>query len=312
MSKAKKKANAKPSASRASKKTTAKKTTAKKTTAKKRARSPQPAREPQTKIIAVANHKGGCGKTTTSVNLAAELGRRGHSVILIDMDPQANASLHIGYVHPSETPVGLAELLLGDLDLLPQAIQEETTLPNVSLISGSLELGYVEDRLREDAPRPSEELAQKLSPLVGLYDVIIIDCPPSLKLLSSNALAAATHVIIPIESGSQYGLYGVSDLIRHIDKIKRINPSLELLGALLVRHDPRLTVCKLIEAAAEEQLGQLLSTRIPSTTKVNQSVILKQSLSGIDARSKIAVAFRALAEDIATTLNLTRSLGEGS
>lgn len=262
---------------------------------------------PKAKIIAIANHKGGCGKTTTSVNLASELGRSGHSVLLIDMDPQANASLHIGLKHPSEVPISCAELLLGDIELLPQSIQEETTLKNVSLIGGSLNLGYAEDKLREDAPRPSEELAQKISPLVNFFDVIIIDCPPSLKLLSGNALAAATHVIVPIESGSQYGLYGVSDLMKHIEKIKRINPGLTLLGGLLIRHDRRLTVCKLIEGAAEKQLGKLMPNKIPSTTKVNQAVILKQSIFDVDHSSKVARAFYELAKTVSERLELTRS-----
>ena len=262
---------------------------------------------PKAKIIAIANHKGGCGKTTTSVNLASELGRSGHSVLLIDMDLQANASLHIGLKHPSEVPISCAELLLGDIELLPQSIQEETTLKNVSLIGGSLNLGYAEDKLREDAPRPSEELAQKISPLVNFFDVIIIDCPPSLKLLSGNALAAATHVIVPIESGSQYGLYGVSDLMKHIEKIKRINPGLTLLGGLLIRHDRRLTVCKLIEGAAEKQLGKLMPNKIPSTTKVNQAVILKQSIFDVDHSSKVARAFYELAKTVSERLELTRS-----
>lgn len=257
-----------------------------------------------TKIIAIANHKGGCGKTTTAVNLAAELGRAGKNVLLIDMDPQANASLHIGHKHPSEVPVTCAELLLGEIDLLPQAIYERTTLKRVSLIYGSLGLGYAEDKLREEVPRPSEELAHKLSPLMGFYHVIIIDCPPSLKLLSSNALAAATHVIVPIESGSQYGLYGVSDLLKHINKLKRINPSLELLGALLIRHDKRLTVCKLVESAAQEQVGLLLPVRIPTSTKVNQAVILKQSIFDVDHSARVARAFYELAQHLIERLEL--------
>ena len=262
---------------------------------------------PRTEIIAIANHKGGCGKTTTAVNLAAELGRAGHSVLLIDMDPQANASLHVGLKHPSEVEVDCAALLLGGPELLTEAIHEETALQNVSLIYGSLALGLAEDKLREDSPRPAEELAQKLAPALGVYDAIIIDCPPSLKLLSSNALAAATHVIIPVESGSQYGLYGVSDLTRHIEKIKRVNPALSVLGALLVRHDPRLTVCKLIEEAAQEQLGQLIPVRIPTSTKINQSVILKQSAHDTDKGSKVARAFEELATHIAERLSLSRT-----
>lgn len=153
------------------------------------------------KIITVANHKGGCGKTTTVVHLASELANLGNKVLVIDLDPQANASLHIGIQHPSEIVVTTAELLVGDISLLADALQEETNFEKVSLIYGSLNLGKTEDQLKEEAPRPSEELNIKLELLKDLYDFILIDCPPSLKLLTSNALASSTHVIIPIESG---------------------------------------------------------------------------------------------------------------
>ena len=116
-----------------------------------------------------------------------------HRVLVIDLDPQANASLHIGIQHPSEISVTTAELLLGDITLLTEALQEETQIENVSLIYGSLSLGKAEDQLKEEAPRPSEELTIKLELLKDLYDFILIDCPPSLKLLTSNALASATH-----------------------------------------------------------------------------------------------------------------------
>lgn len=256
-----------------------------------------------TKVISVANHKGGCGKTTTVVHLSSELAELGNKVLVIDLDPQSNASLHIGVKHPSEVETTSAELLLGDVGLLVEAIEEDTHINNVSLIYGSLNLGKTEDQLKDDAPRPSEELATKLEMLNGLYDYIIIDCPPSLKLLTSNALAASTHVIIPIESGSQYGLYGVTDLINHLSKIRRVNSDLELLGALLIKHDERQNVCKLIREEAFNQVGKLMQTTIPMSTKVNQAAILQQPLLGVDKNSKVRKSFQDLAKEVVNSIH---------
>jgi len=250
------------------------------------------------KIIAVANHKGGCGKTTTVVHLASELADLGKKVLVIDLDPQANASLHIGKQHPSEVPVTTAELLVGDTSLLTDALEEDTNFDNVSLIYGSLNLGKTEDQLKDDAPRPSEELVSKIEILKDIYDFILIDCPPSLKLLTSNALASSTHVIIPIESGSQYGLYGVTDLLNHLEKIKRINPNLRLLGALLIKHDERQNVCKLIKEEALKHVGVILENSIPQSTKVNQAAIMQQALLTLDKNGKVRKAFQKLAAEI--------------
>ncbi|WP_345817783.1 AAA family ATPase (plasmid) [Paraburkholderia sp. PREW-6R] len=263
----------------------------------------------QSKVVAITNHKGGCGKTTTIINLAAEFGRMGFRVLVIDMDPQANASLHIGTTHPSRVDFTCAELLLGEPSSLPHAIHEQTHLEGVSLIYGSLSLGKTEDELKDVTPRPSEELRSKLEPADGVYDIILIDCPPSLKLLTSNAMAAATHIIVPVESGSQYGLYGADDLLKHVAKIRRINPKVMLLGALLLKHDERQTVCKLLETTATRTFGQILPVKISASTKVNQAAVMQQSVHCLDRTSKVAREFRRLATGLIDTLGLKMPVG---
>lgn len=265
------------------------------------------AAERRTCFIAVANHKGGCGKTTTVVHLGAEFARLGLSVLIVDLDPQANASLHVGRKHPSEVPVTCAELLLAEPEKLPLAIHDDTNIEGVALIYGSLALGRTDDQLRERTPRPAEELRSKLAPLDGIYDVVLMDCPPSLKLLTSNALAAATHLIIPVISGSQYGMYGVTDLMHHVGMIRRINPGLALLGALLMRHDERQTVCKLIEGTARAEIGRLLPVRISTSTKVEQAAMANASLHRWDRSAKVSREFHQLAVALAAELQLSVS-----
>lgn len=267
------------------------------------------------KVIAIVNHKGGCGKTTTTINLAAEFARQGNRVLVVDLDPQANASLHIGKLHPSNVEVSAAELLTGDHSLLAQAVQEHTTIDGVCLISGSLALGKAEDELKDFSPRPNEELRSKLLPADEVFDTILIDCPPSLKLLASNALAAATHVIVPIEAGDQYGLYGAEDLLKKVTQIRRINPTLEMLGALLIKYDDRQTICKLLAGQAEQTFGRLLPERISQGTAVRQAVVMKTSAHSVDRASKPARQFRALATALAKMLQLRvqdETLAEGA
>lgn len=256
------------------------------------------------KVIAIVNHKGGCGKTTSTINLASEFARQGNRVLVVDLDPQANATLHIGKIHPAKVSVSAAELLTGDHSLLAAAVQEETTIEGVCLISGGLALGKAEDDLKDLSPRPNEELRSKLLPADSVFDVILIDCPPSLKLLASNALAAATHVIVPVEAGDQYGLYGAEDLLKKVAQIRRINPNLEMLGALLIKYDDRQTICKLLAGQAEHTFGKLLPEKISQGTAVRQAVVMKTSAHGIDRSSKPARQFRQLAAALAKSLKL--------
>lgn len=248
-----------------------------------------------TKIITVANHKGGCGKTATVVHLAAELAHLKLSVIVIDLDPQGNASTHIGKKHPSEVEVTIKDLLLGGYTKLVEAIQEDTCIAGVHLISSSLSLTTEEDKIKDNEPRPMEVLGRIIRPLIGVYDVILIDTPPSLRTLTANALACSTDYIIPIFSGSQYGMYGVLDLQAYIEKIKYINPNLNLLGALLIRHDERQLMCRAIKESAKEQIGKVIPIEISSSNNIDKSAALKVSIRDVDPTARIARKFRQLA-----------------
>lgn len=252
-------------------------------------------KQKNTRIITIANHKGGCGKTATVVHLVAELAQLELSVLVIDLDPQGNASTHIGKKHPSEIEVTIKDLLLGGYTKLVEAIQEDTCIKGVHLISSSLSLTTEEDKIKDNEPRPMEVLGRIIRPLVGVYDVILIDTPPSLRTLTGNALSCATDYIIPVFSGSQYGMYGVLDLQAYIEKIKYINPELNLLGALLIRHDERQLMCRAIKEAAKEQIGKVIPIEISSSNNIDKAAALKVSVREVDPTARIARKFRQLA-----------------
>lgn len=253
----------------------------------------------ETRVLAIANHKGGVGKTTTSVNLADALAQRDKWVLVIDLDPQTNASKHIGKHHPARVSYNARELLINDKTDIASFIHEETNLgEGVHLIYGSIALETVHETIRNENPRPAEVLKERLRPLMGLYDYIIIDCPPSLNLLTQNAIAAATHYLIPVESGAQYAIDGLDDLKLRVEKVMQVNKELSFLGALLIKHDERQILCKETEADAETLFGKLIPVTISQTAKVNQSVALKVSVRMAERNNKVALQYKDLAEYI--------------
>lgn len=264
-----------------------------------------------TKVIAIANHKGGCGKTATVVHLAAELAHIGLNVLVIDLDPQGNASSHIGKTHPSLLPVTIRDLLLdGSPARLLEAVQEETNIEGVSLISSSLALTTDEDKIKDNEPRPLEVLSRIIKPMMGVYDVILIDTPPSLRTLTGNALSCATDYIVPVFSGSQYGMYGVTDLQAYIEKIKYVNPNLNLSGALLIRHDRRQLTCQMMKEQAAKQIGKLIPIEIPTSTNVDKAAILNTSLRKVDHSAKITRQFHKLAMWVAHEIRLKTNIAD--
>ncbi|MGZ4960299.1 MAG: ParA family protein [Methylomonas sp.] len=261
-------------------------------------------------VIIIANNKGGVGKTSITVNLAAELAALDYNVLVIDVDPQANASSHIGATHPSTLRKNASELFRGDLDSIRESILTETNpgFENVHLIPGALELDQtVEESLRNFSPRPYEEVRRRIDPLRSAYDVIIIDTPPSLRLLTGNALAAATHYIIPIETSSQYPLYGVADLTAYISRIKdSINPELVEVGVLISRHDERRRANKAIIETVHEKMANVLPVVIHAGAKIGESSIARVPIRKIEKDGKVAKDFMELAKYIADKLKIKK------
>ncbi|OOR88647.1 hypothetical protein B0181_07985 [Moraxella caviae] len=259
-----------------------------------------------TRVITLANHKGGCGKTATVINLAAEFARKGLSVLVVDLDPQFNASYHLGKEHPTDMKLSISDLLLKrDADFM-DVIQLETNIEGVSLLPASISLTDDEELIKKMFPsNPVGALSSVLKPGIGVFDVILIDTPPRLGFLTANALAAATDFIIPMVSGSQYNLNGMVDLLKDVTETTgEINADLNFLGVLLVKHDHRTKICRTMKEIAEATTDKLIPIDIPSSTKTQQAEAFKTSVGDIDPTSRIAIAFKELAEWVANEIKL--------
>lgn len=260
----------------------------------------------KTVVITSTAHKGGMGKTAMTVQLAAELANMGLSVLVVDMDPQCNASTHISKVDINTLPATVADLLEGkDPEALFKAIQYETNLPGVALISSSLSLDMLEDKIRAESPRPLEALSDALAPASGVVDVILIDTPPRLKTLTGNALACSTHYIVPVLGGSSYGLLGIVDLQDFVKNIqKKINPSLTFMGVLLNRYDDRHKICQSTKQIAEDMFEKVVPVSIPPSTKVEVAGWDGTSVSAIAPDTKISIALKNLAHWVRQEANI--------